>query len=65
MKHGLSKHPLKQIWSDMKQRCYNKNGRQYKNYGARGIIVCKEWKNDLKIFHDWAIQNGWKMRKAY
>lgn len=32
-----------QCWSDMKQRCYNPNAQQYKNYGERGISVCKSW----------------------
>ncbi len=27
------------------QRCYNKNHESYKNYGGRGIKVCKWWWN--------------------
>jgi hypothetical protein len=30
-------------WSEMKQRCLNPNNSQYKDYGGRGIIVCKRW----------------------
>jgi len=30
-------------WSDMKQRCNNKNNPCYKDYGSRGITVCKRW----------------------
>ena len=30
-------------WQSMKQRCYNPKRREFKNYGARGIYVCKEW----------------------
>jgi len=37
-------------WSQMKARCFNKKNIGYKNYGARGIIVCDEWKNDFKKF---------------
>ena len=33
-----------QIWYDLLSRCYNKNSHNYKNYGAKGIIVCDEWK---------------------
>jgi len=31
------------VWVNMKTRCYNKNGQDYKNYGARGITICQEW----------------------
>ena len=27
----------------MKQRCYNPNELNYKNYGARGITICERW----------------------
>jgi hypothetical protein len=27
----------------MKQRCYNRNHINYKNYGGRGITVCERW----------------------
>ncbi len=30
-------------WYAMKQRCLNPNVRQYKDYGGRGITVCKRW----------------------
>ena len=39
-----------QCWSDMKQRCYNKNTLNYKNYGARGIVVCESWRNSFENF---------------
>jgi hypothetical protein len=27
----------------MKQRCLNPNHKHYKNYGGRGITVCRQW----------------------
>lgn len=30
-------------WSDMKQRCFNKNNPRYKDWGGRGITICKRW----------------------
>src|SRR5690625_2253150 len=57
-KHGVSNTLLSDIWQSMKQRCYNKNNKDYPDYGGRGIIICDEWKHDLKEFYDWAIQNG-------
>lgn len=59
MKHGLTKHPLFQVWADMKQRCTNKNMREYKNYGGRGITYCDEWKEFLP-FYNWAMESGYK-----
>ena len=43
----------------MKQRCYNPKATKYKNYGARGITICDEWKNDFKSFYDWSISHGY------
>lgn len=30
-------------WQHMKSRCYNKNNKDYKEYGRRGIKVCERW----------------------
>ena len=32
-----------EVWRNMISRCYNINDNQYKNYGAIGISVCKDW----------------------
>lgn len=47
------------IWQGMKTRCYNKNSKDYKRYGGRGIVICDEWLNDYVKFRNWAIQNGY------
>ncbi len=36
-------HFLHSRWICMKERCYNPKAAEYKNYGARGIIVEKRW----------------------
>ena len=48
------------VWIGIKQRCLNKNNKSYKNYGGRGITICKDWENNYKSFQEWAIQNGYK-----
>ena len=51
--------PCYHSWFSMKQRCFNKNNKDYNSYGGRGITVCDEWKS-LKGFQKWALKNGWK-----
>lgn len=50
---------LYKIHQKMKERCYNKNAKSYKNYGGRGITICKEWLDDYKNFKEWALKNGY------
>lgn len=57
--HGMSQKRIYKIWTDIKTRCYNKNNKEYKWYGERNIKMCNEWKNDFRVFYDWAIQNGY------
>ncbi len=48
--HGKTKTPLYFVWHNMKVRCLNKRNSHYQWYGKRGIIVCKEWKNNFQAF---------------
>lgn len=59
-KHGLSKSKLYSVWGSMKDRCYSKNCKQYKDYGGRGITICDEWRSDFFTFYKWAVNNGYK-----
>ena len=45
-------------WVNMKQRCLNKNHRDFYQYGGRGITVCDEWLA-YKPFAEWALSNGY------
>lgn len=58
--HHLTNTRIYNIWRSMKKRCYLKTHKAYKDYGARGIKVCDEWKNDFMSFYNWAIVNGYK-----
>jgi hypothetical protein len=58
IKHGACETRLYSIWAHMKQRCLNEDNQDYKYYGGRGIIVCKEWM-DFQSFNVWAIENGY------
>lgn len=57
--HGHSKERIYHIWSGMKQRCYNPNTHNYKDYGGRGITICQEWIEDFTNFYNWSMNNGY------
>lgn len=58
-KHGGRKEYLYSIWHGIKARCYNSNSKDYKNYGARGITMCDEWKDDYAAFREWSTNHGY------
>lgn len=47
------------IWRGIKTRCFNKNDSHYKDYGERGITICKDWLC-FQNFYDWAMNNGYQ-----
>ena len=58
MKHGLRYHRIYGIWSNMKTRCYNPQENHH-HYKSKGITVCEEWRDDVKAFYDWSMDNGY------
>ncbi len=60
------KHPIEEnlrlynIYKGIKKRCYNEKDFTYKNYGARGIKMCKEWLDSYDSFFEWAMSNEYK-----
>ena len=59
-KHGQKGTRLYAIWQGMIRRCHNENATDYKNYGARGISVCDEWRYNFRLFFEWATVSGYK-----
>lgn len=63
-KHGMVlngiTHPIYKAWIGMRSRCNGSGKSAYKNYFLRGILVCKEWKDNFNTFYKWAIENGWE-----
>lgn len=53
-------------WHDMIRRCYEPKCSNYKYYGARGIRVCDEWRNEdgLYNFCKWIISVGYDFSKS-
>ena len=48
-------------WNRMMHRCYDIKHHKYPRYGARGIKLCDEWKNNYDEFYKWSINNGFKL----
>lgn len=59
-KPRLRDHALYSKWKSMNDRCHSKNNKSYKNYGARGITVCDEWRHNFMAFVEWAEKSGWE-----
>ena len=51
-KHGMEGTRTYKSWSSMKDRCLNRNCPKYKNWGGRGITVCKKWMNFENFYKD-------------
>ena len=54
-RHGHSRRtgntPEYECWCHMRRRCYDANGKDYKNYGGRGIAVCHAWRESFEAFY--------------
>lgn len=55
----VTHHELYSRWCSIKARCYRPEDKDYKNYGARGVTVCDEWRTDFWAFAKWAYDNGY------
>lgn len=51
-KNNITRDPMHHIWYNMMNRCYNPNYKNFKNYGGRGIGVCKHWHNIENFVRD-------------
>ncbi len=49
--HGMSSLPEYKIWKNIITRCTNPKSKSYARYGAVGIGVCKEWRDDFASFY--------------
>lgn len=59
MKHSKSHERIYSIYCDMKKRCYNNKCSGYKNYGGKGVTICKEWLDDFNSFYRWSMEHGY------
>lgn len=57
--HGGTHTKLYNTFLRMRGRCNNPNNKRYKDYGGRGISICKEW-DKFEVFREWALSHGYK-----
>lgn len=50
--HGMKGTPTYKTWEAMKARCGNPRQGSYKDYGARGIIICERWLKFENFYED-------------
>jgi hypothetical protein len=60
LQHGEADSDLGHVKASMVQRCTKPNSIKYKDYGGRGIKICKEWLVDNTAFYTWAKVSGYK-----
>lgn len=51
-KHGMAGTRTHRIWKAMRSRCNNPNTPRHKDYGGRGIRVCKRWEEFKNFLSD-------------
>lgn len=66
-KYKYSNKRLYGIYKSMINRCYDTNGREYHNYGGRGITVCPEWLGEYgyDVFAEWALSTGYDINAKH
>lgn len=58
----MNNYTVKSQFNDLMRRCYNEKDKLYKDYGAKGITICDDWK-DFDTFANWCKINGFNGSK--
>lgn len=59
-KYNARRNRLYRIYYGMRSRCYNTQDKHYKDWGGRGVRICKEWLDKFDNFQSWALANGYR-----
>lgn len=51
---------LYSIYHGIKRRCFCKTCNRFKDYGGRGITMCKTWLDSVDDFIEWSLKNGYE-----
>lgn len=61
-KYTITNLKLYAVYHHMINRCYKPTNNMYPWYGAKGVYVCAEWRDNYQNFLSWALANGYKNR---
>lgn len=50
--HNMTGTPEYRVWISIKGRCKYPSCKAYKNYGGRGIKICKRWDESFEAFYE-------------
>jgi len=50
--HGMTNTTIYAVWKSMRRRCNKPNDPGYKNYGGRGITICRRWDKFENFYAD-------------
>ena len=56
---------LKSIWTNIIERCYNPNAKDYKQYGNKGVYVSNDWLIFSNFKEDVVKLPNWNLKKEY
>jgi hypothetical protein len=59
-KKGVAKTPLYERWLGMLGSCYSPKSTRFKNYGAQGFVVAKEWHNFSTFAKDFSEKENYE-----
>ena len=54
-RHGMTRTTVHNVWCGMRDRCFKPEGKDYQNYGGRGITVCERWLTFENFLEDMGI----------
>lgn len=52
-------------WRDMLSRCYSRDNRCYRLYGAIGVHVCNRWLDFTNFYNDVQLIPGWDLKRFF
>ena len=58
--YSIKNNRIKSIYQGIISRCYNKNNKDYRFYGGKGIGVYNIWMDSPEKFEKWAIKHGYE-----
>ena len=53
---NILRQTTKEMWDEMRTKCYNTGYAFYHLVGGKGIKICDEWYR-YDLFHEWCVKN--------